>query len=693
MPYTKMWKYYEDATYHPSYTTAQNMHEVVNYCVIDALRCQELFVKRNVINDYREVSSIAYVSLSDSHYFAGGMKVCNLLGAEAWSRNILCSMISRENTETGKYPGAHVFTPIKGLENRRPVTGLDFASLYPSLIMTYNLSPDKITLSQESAIDIHRSGKRTHMIKFSFNGRTLEAWSVRHNNIPEEKGLYVSILEILSNKRSEMKKRLRELSKKKDELRDMGTSHDEAEYSSVCFEYTCINSKQNALKIYMNTFYGELGNSVSPFFFLHLAGGVTSAGQRNIKFVAELVTNKGFGIKYGDTDSLYLTCPEEYFQKCDIAYNNETITKEEYWKEMVKISMKVMGQLRDEVNAELEKDNGTPYLKMAYEEVLFPVVFTGKKKYYGLEHENEPNFKPGKLFIRGIDTIKRGQSKLFRNVGGEIIRKTMEVNNEKTPHQIVEKVLWETVKNLSKLGYDEFIQTCAWRPKKEGKRGNVPIERFVSRMKAKHTREVIENQQLIKRGVPTNEYLYGIPEPGERFSYIVVAPEEIYDKYGTKIPQQKGDCMEYVDVVKKFNKKIDIDYYIKSLFGLCARFINYDDRYQPSPESLLKTLNRIKEAREGRVSDSSEKSPKYGKDLDEEEIANIKDILAQKSAERYLKKYIKDLRDGPKKYEAIISHLWKDATIRAEKLCPTMNVSSASSTGTFHKEIILISMH
>src|SRR6185312_6771824 len=111
-------------------------------------------------NDYREVSFIAYVSLSDAHYFAGGMKVCNLLGAEAWKRGILCSMISLKNVENGKYPGTHVFTPIKGLENKRPVTGLDFASLYPSLIMTYNLSPDKITLSPEEAMDIQRSGKK-----------------------------------------------------------------------------------------------------------------------------------------------------------------------------------------------------------------------------------------------------------------------------------------------------------------------------------------------------------------------------------------------------------------------------------------------------------------------------------------------------------------------------------------------------
>ncbi|CAG8555309.1 8083_t:CDS:2, partial [Gigaspora rosea] len=78
MPMTTMNKRYEDAILYLSDTLAKNIYEVANYCVIDALQCQELIVKHNVINDYREVSSIAYMSLSDSHYFAGGSKWGNI---------------------------------------------------------------------------------------------------------------------------------------------------------------------------------------------------------------------------------------------------------------------------------------------------------------------------------------------------------------------------------------------------------------------------------------------------------------------------------------------------------------------------------------------------------------------------------------------------------------------------------------
>jgi len=87
-------------------------------------------------------------------------------------------MISSQQTETGKFPGAYVFPPVKGLENRRPVTGLDFASLYPSLIMTYNLSPDKIILSQEHVESVEQSDKTLHKIEFLFNNNPQRAWSV-----------------------------------------------------------------------------------------------------------------------------------------------------------------------------------------------------------------------------------------------------------------------------------------------------------------------------------------------------------------------------------------------------------------------------------------------------------------------------------------------------------------------------------
>jgi len=99
------------------------MHEIVNYCVIDVLRCQELMVKENIINDYREAASIAYISLFDTHYYAIGTKVFNLLGVEVWAQNILYITKISDQKASGKFSGTYVFPPEKGLENKRPVTG------------------------------------------------------------------------------------------------------------------------------------------------------------------------------------------------------------------------------------------------------------------------------------------------------------------------------------------------------------------------------------------------------------------------------------------------------------------------------------------------------------------------------------------------------------------------------------------
>ena len=168
------------------------------------------------------------------------------------------------NIEKGKYPGAYVFPPKKGIETRRPVTGLDFASLYPSIIMAYNLSPEKFIFDPKDADIAQNNGNNLHKIEFSFNKDIVQAWCIRHDSQMEKKGLYPAVLEDLFNKRLELKARLAPLGKKKRHLEKIISSAKErdkripeslnSEYSTVYFEYDYLDSKQKALKVYMNTF-------------------------------------------------------------------------------------------------------------------------------------------------------------------------------------------------------------------------------------------------------------------------------------------------------------------------------------------------------------------------------------------------------------------------------------------------------
>src|SRR3954452_13039845 len=307
------------------------------------------------------------------------------------------------------------------------------------------------------------------------------------------------------------------------------------EYSSVCFDCDYWDSKQKALKVYMNTFYGEAGNSKSPIFLRELACGTTTAGKYNLNLVAEFVSKKGFGIKYGNTDSLYLTCPDRYYEKCDEAFSRKELSKEAYWGKMVKITMDVMKKLRDQINAYLRIKSGTSYLKMAYEEVLFPVCFAGKKKYFGVGHEDVVNFRPKTLFMKGIDTVKQGKFQLLKFIGEKIMREAMDINNTHSIHEIVKDTLREAQNR--EWDFNEFIVMGTWKPKKK----NLCNNHFMRCMREKNKR---------------------IPDPSECFSYVVVKGPPFYNKEDKKKPHRVGDFMEYVDIAKEQNMKIDINYYL-----------------------------------------------------------------------------------------------------------------------------------
>ncbi|CAI2181685.1 17962_t:CDS:2 [Funneliformis geosporum] len=173
-----------------------------------------------------------------------------------------------------------------------------------------------------------------------------------------------------------MNAELKLLKKKKEHMKLVKDTKKHTEMAEILSPF--INSSYDDFRKEPNDF---------PFYKLELAGGVTSARRENIKQVVEFVEKKGFRIKYGDTDSLYLTCPDSYYEKCDLSYDTD-----------------------GGIILKLELKTRSDYLKMAYEEVLFLVVFTGKKKYFGISHEDTLNFKPEELFIRKIDTVKQDKS-------------------------------------------------------------------------------------------------------------------------------------------------------------------------------------------------------------------------------------------------------------------------------------------
>jgi DNA polymerase elongation subunit (family B) len=1111
-----------------------DMRDVAYYCTIDTIRPQQLCVKRAILPDKRELSTMSYVSLYDSFFRADGMKVRNVIGSYCHRRGIAFSNAGSGKTpeEKDHYPGAWVFPPERGLNAKRPITGLDFASLYPSLMMCYNLSPDMVVYSKDIAEALAAEGYSIHYIKpFNFERGaekgsagnkhlTAEGWTVRHNGLfnpkknkkavieyvktvsmafkitsahelfgascadivcaavgttidvatsahnaavaevhgkivtnsvsygviatdksidaatrevyieyPErggatsaqeltmqymkEKGLkparrvkyipvegrdplpgermgiFAFIVKKLFDKRVPIKGEFVRLSKLLEQMelaktkvwtyRDAKGQEHTTTMADVKFQIAKVDSKQKALKVLANTFYGESGNYLSSIYELLVAAGITSAGQENIKKVAGFITGKGYGPRYGDsvthdtpvlvrfpnsdigyrtiddltfdgkplewqqygpvlpdgtvkeqartdlyawsdvgwteinrvirhrtdkdiyrvlthtgvvdvtsdhsllspagdritplevrvgtalmhadlpsrndwtndeihpseaysmglfwsdgscgiyeydmkynnregtykgnkyswainnqnldflrkskegleyvypgytfkildtmkssnvyklvatceryggikelvlkyrklfyddhcknadgytyksipncilnsdpetkslfmegyyagdgdkdahgyvrfdnkgkigsaalyhlqcelgyktslntrsdkpdvyritctrggknqrkdatkikkivnlgktqeyvydletanhhfsagigrmivhnTDSIYTTCPEAVYAAADakfasaMAAVNEKYAdtpnvpepttdaekeykaarvkaRTEYWTEMVDITMKVMNALKEEVSDYLLSDNGTCFLNMAYEEVGFPTVLCGKKKYYLTPHIETINFYPKDVFIRGIDIIKQGQTQISKKLGDEFMRESLSPANER---ELID-IAVDKIRKFYSMNLDStmFALSAKYNPTKK----NVPVLTFVSRMK--------EMQKKYAPGTatpnPTLYALYEPPEPGDKFAYVIVKKDQHFTLQGKKIEIKKGDQMEFLRVYNEFANaskngstvpamEIDMNYYVKNaIVGIFARFIAYHPRFQP----------------------------------------------------------------------------------------------------------------
>jgi DNA polymerase elongation subunit (family B) len=195
-----------------------------------------------------------------------------------------------------------------------PVSGLDYSSLYPSLIMTYNLSPEYLVTDENYMLELKNKDYDIHNIEFEYNykdylsndkSKIIKAWTIRHDESNKQNsmfGLYPSILRDLFKQRSEMKKELAVYKDKKEHIEKYETDYeDTVEYKECIFKLNYCDTKQKALKVFMNTFYGEMGNKNSPLFQLPLAGGVTSSGQRNLLLIKDYVEPLGHKVYYGDS--------------------------------------------------------------------------------------------------------------------------------------------------------------------------------------------------------------------------------------------------------------------------------------------------------------------------------------------------------------------------------------------------------
>lgn len=252
-----------------------------------------------------------------------------------------------------QFEGATVIEPKRGYYGD-PISTLDFASLYPSIMMAHNLC---YTTLVKPAEKIALGLTDDQVTKTPTNNFFVKS-TVR-------KGLLPEILESLLSARK----------KAKFELKN----------ETDPFKRSVLDGRQLALKISANSVYGFTGAQVGKLPCLEISGSVTSYGRTMIEFTKNEVESKytmanGYDndavVIYGDTDSVMVKFG------C---------------KELAK-SMELGKEAADFVSAKFIAP-----IKLEFEKVYFPYLLINKKRYAGLYWTNTDKFD--KMDCKGIETV------------------------------------------------------------------------------------------------------------------------------------------------------------------------------------------------------------------------------------------------------------------------------------------------
>jgi len=314
-------------------------------------------------------------------------------------------------THSGKdaqFEGAYVKDPIIGLH--KWMASFDLNSLYPHLIMQYNISPETLT-SEKISVTVEKLLNQeidTTYVKQRDLALTANGWTYTK----EFKGFMPELMEQMYKNRSKFKKQM--LTIQQEYEKDKTKKH-------LLKDISRLNNLQMAMKIALNSAYGAMGNQYFRYFDIRMAEGITTSGQLSIRWMANKLnafmnkTMKTEGKDYVvaiDTDSIYLTLETLVEQTC------AGKTDEQKIKFMDKICEDVFQpfidsgyqELADYMNAYSQK------MQMKREVLADKGIWTAKKRYILNVHNSEGvQYEKPKIKVMGLEMVKSSTPAVIRD--------------------------------------------------------------------------------------------------------------------------------------------------------------------------------------------------------------------------------------------------------------------------------------
>lgn len=369
----------------------KDWNRFVDYNIIDTLLVDELEDKMKLIELIATMAYDAKCNLTDI-YSSVRTWDC-LLYNHLLKKNIMIPQ-KREN-EGRTIEGAYVQQPEIGEYDW--VLSFDATSLYPSIIMQYNMSPE--TLVSEAPIDTTVD----RLLDRETNIDTEHAMAANGAKFTRDKqGVFAEITQTFFDDRQKYKKLMKEAERDYEKTKDPSLKSKIAKY----------NNFQMARKIQLNSLYGALANQYFRYYDDRIAEGITLSGQFIIRETAKALDeylNKVCGTEgevysfYSDTDSCYITLDKlvkKYYS--DMSKEKVVDLLDKIAEEKIEPAIsKAMSKLAGYTNAFEEK------IFFKREAIADKGIWVAKKRYALNVWDNEGvRYEEPKLKVMGLEIVR-----------------------------------------------------------------------------------------------------------------------------------------------------------------------------------------------------------------------------------------------------------------------------------------------
>jgi len=305
----------------------------------------------------------------------------------------------KRTSKSQKYAGAYVKEPKPGKYDW--VVSFDLNSLYPHLIMQYNISPETLKDDKHPTATVDRILKEEIDFQLHKDSAVCANGAMYRTDI---RGFLPEIMEKIYTERTVYKKKMLAAKQKYEDTKDPKLVKDIATFNNI----------QMARKIQLNSAYGAIGNEYFRYYKLENAEAITLSGQVSIRWIEDRMNNY--------LNKILKTKDEDYV----IAVDTDSIylhlgpLVEVIYKEREKTTEGVVGFLNKICEMEFEKYISSSYEALAnyvnaYEQKMFMKreniadrgIWTAKKRYILNVWDSEGvRYAEPKLKMMGIEAVK-----------------------------------------------------------------------------------------------------------------------------------------------------------------------------------------------------------------------------------------------------------------------------------------------